>query len=105
MAAGDTTQGRRIPDGKWWDDDIHPAPWQPSDYGRERQAGHVSGNELVGPLDGTWVVLPNGVGPSFLPARMWAITEHEDGTLSLSPSILNSGGWHGFLERGWWREC
>lgn len=33
------------------------------------------------------------------------ITEHEDGTITVSPSILISGGcdWHGFLERGEWR--
>lgn len=44
-----------------------------------------------------------------------AIVEHEDGTITVSPSILIStsydGGkttvelWHGFLERGVWRSC
>ncbi len=35
------------------------------------------------------------------------VTEHEDGTVTVSPSILDQrpGGWHGFLERGVWREC
>ncbi len=38
------------------------------------------------------------------------VTEHEDGTITASPSILVSGGerpgsWHGYLERGVWREC
>lgn len=40
------------------------------------------------------------------------ITEHEDGTITVAPSILvNSAGagdrptWHGYLERGVWREC
>lgn len=39
------------------------------------------------------------------------VTEHEDGTITVSPSILVSeapGGrqlWHGYLERGVWREC
>lgn len=35
------------------------------------------------------------------------VTEHEDGTITVSPSILVSGGgnWHGWLERGIWREC
>jgi hypothetical protein len=38
------------------------------------------------------------------------VTEHEDGTISVSPSILVSAGrgkesWHGYLERGVWREC
>jgi hypothetical protein len=44
-----------------------------------------------------------------------AITEHEDGTITVSPSIRVSspamdGGaerelWHGYLERGVWRSC
>ena len=43
------------------------------------------------------------------------ITIHEDGTITVSPSILVStsydGGktmvnlWHGYLEHGVWREC
>jgi hypothetical protein len=36
------------------------------------------------------------------------ITEHDDGTITASPSILhtepNVGQWHGYLERGVWRE-
>lgn len=33
------------------------------------------------------------------------ITEHEDGTITVSPSILWPGKWHGYLEHGVWREC
>lgn len=43
------------------------------------------------------------------------VIEHEDGTITVSPSILvsihfNDGRppkelWHGFLERGVWRSC
>jgi hypothetical protein len=38
------------------------------------------------------------------------ITEHEDGTITVAPSILiypaaDSPGWHGYLEHGVWREC
>ena len=35
-----------------------------------------------------------------------AIIEHDDGTITVSPSILCLGGnkWHGFLEKGVWRE-
>lgn len=42
------------------------------------------------------------------------VTEHEDGTITVSPSILIqytwgnppiSVEWHGYLERGVWREC
>jgi hypothetical protein len=39
------------------------------------------------------------------------VTEHEDGTITVSPSILVTAHdgdekivWHGFLERGVWRE-
>lgn len=35
------------------------------------------------------------------------VIEHEDGTISVSPSILVTsydGQWHGYLERGIWRE-
>jgi hypothetical protein len=40
------------------------------------------------------------------------ITEHEDGTITVSSSILckrelrgdNPGDWHGYLEQGVWRE-
>lgn len=36
------------------------------------------------------------------------VVEHEDGTITVSPSILITGRlglqWHGYLERGWWRE-
>lgn len=34
------------------------------------------------------------------------VTEHEDGTITVSPSILltdENGEWHGFLENGIWR--
>jgi hypothetical protein len=37
------------------------------------------------------------------------VTEHSDGTITVSPSILvtlvgTEEGWHGYLERGIWRE-
>ncbi|HPN01708.1 MAG TPA: DUF6527 family protein [Methylotenera sp.] len=39
-----------------------------------------------------------------------SVTEHEDGTITVSPSILvsqshNNLSWHGWLEKGIWREC
>jgi hypothetical protein len=37
------------------------------------------------------------------------VAEHDDGTITVAPSILISDGtgpvWHGYLERGVWREC
>lgn len=43
-------------------------------------------------------------------AKTWRITEHEDGTITASPSIWfhnpdGSKGWHGYLEAGVWRQC
>lgn len=36
-----------------------------------------------------------------------SVTEFEDGTITVSPSIVVRHGnlWHGWLERGIWREC
>lgn len=48
-------------------------------------------------------VVPNGMLGSL---RGHVITEHEDRTITASPSILVTGErtYHGFLERGMWRE-
>jgi hypothetical protein len=54
---------------------------------------------------------PNGLQGSL---AKHLITEHEDGTITVSPSILVRGTlgtdprkleWHGYLERGVWRSC
>lgn len=59
---------------------------------------------------GNWV----GVAPKdsehwlFCNLERHTVTEHDDGSITVSPSILVSSGhdsWHGFLERGVWREC
>ena len=61
--------------------------------------------------DGIWWMRPpqsNGFysGPGNLSKHQ--ITEHEDGTITVFPSILVYGHhdktWHGYLERGIWRE-
>jgi hypothetical protein len=53
-----------------------------------------------------WGCTPNGLGANLLKHKT---VEHEDGTITVSPSILVNAGreesWHGFLERGVWREC
>lgn len=80
---GTVTQGTRRPDDT--------APWDlnPGDY-------CFRGGQV-------WVKLPNGAGPSNL--TDWNPVEHEDGTITLSPSISDlDSGWHGYLERGIWRE-
>lgn len=77
------TQGTRRPDGT--------APWELGAAEYCLRGEHV------------WVTLPNGAGPARLEG--WSHTVHEDGTITTSPSILDhETGWHGFLERGVFRE-
>jgi hypothetical protein len=90
----DELQGRRV---EWPDD------WRESEPG-----DYVKVPDGEGPRrpDGqpTWYIRdPDGkVG------TLWThtVTEHEDGTITVSPSILDNspGGWHGYLERGVWRS-
>lgn len=83
-----TTQGRRVPP--------ETKPWElePGDY---MVCAGVA-----------WVRLPDGFGPCRLEG--WSLTEHDDGTITVSPSIQaipadGSPGWHGWLERGAFRAC
>jgi hypothetical protein len=71
----------------------------PGDFGRDRA--------------GTWFVRPpqNAEGRSIV-GRLTThgVVEHEDGAITVSPSIHQQYGsgetlWHGFLERGVWRSC
>lgn len=87
--------GRRVPDGaKWYGAD---SPVQDGDYGRVM-------------IDGEWewrCRTPNGLGGRL---GNHEVVEHDDGTITVSPSILcHRGGtqpkeYHGFLERGVWRS-
>lgn len=70
----------------------------PGDYGKE---------------DGRWYARPPTNPEKHLTGYLdnHQVTEHEDGTITVSPSILITGHergarvqWHGFLERGIWRE-
>lgn len=58
-----------------------------------------------GPLGGAW----HGMTPEGDLANLSAhvVTEHADGTITVEPSILVTGGgrrWHGFLKAGVWEE-
>lgn len=91
----ETMVGRRLPDRDPNGDDTSFAP---GDYGR---------------LGSTWCCCtPNGHLGNLAAHH---VTEHEDGTITVSPSILVSEVgpgpsdkrelWHGWLERGIWRSC
>lgn len=87
-------EGRRLPDG------YHPDA-EPGDYWREP----------FGPPDAPrrfdWTVcVPTGACGSL---RDHTVTEHDDGTITVSPSINLDFGpvarrWHGWLERGVFRS-
>ncbi len=49
--------------------------------------------------DGTWLVRPPGAHTGALDGH--AVTEHEDGTITVSPSI-DGEGFHGHLINGVW---
>lgn len=58
--------------------------------------------------DGIWYAVPPNSPDLLANLSKHQVVEHEDGTLSVSPSILvsnSSGSWHGYLERGIWRDC
>jgi hypothetical protein len=57
-------------------------------------------------MDHLWLLrAPNGDWCSIY-GTSHTVTEHEDGTVTFSPSIqFNTGNhWHGWLERGEWRQ-
>lgn len=62
--------------------------------------------------NGTWYCHAPGDGGFTGNLSAHDVTEHEDGTITVSPSILiksrhgeTVSEWHGFLEHGDWREC
>jgi hypothetical protein len=89
-------QGRRLSDGTDWSSE-----WQPGDYAKRD--------------DRYWLVNTPNSELALIDSQRWKVTEHEDGTVTMSPSILISAIsptkgtrvelWHGFLERGIFRSC
>lgn len=83
--------------------------------GKRRDLTEWSWTEDVAPHDYDYGKLPNGEWYGWTPVGMAGlnkhqIVEHEDGTITVSPSILvtvphRNEQWHGFLEAGVWREA
>jgi hypothetical protein len=93
MASGTITPGRRRPD----DTDFHDL--SPGDYAFQGWTRPPC-----------WFVRD----PSGVPGNLTnhTVVIHDDGTITVSPSILTTAHdgdrkalWHGWLERGVWREC
>lgn len=93
--------------GKRRDDGTPEHELAPGDYAKVKNQAD---------FPGWWTVkMPpaKATGKSYwghLSPKVHSVTEHEDGTITVSPSIhqQNQSGetlWHGWLERGVWREC
>lgn len=85
--------GRRLTDGP-----LTAAVFAPGDYMKVTEGEDA----------GVWYIRPPRGHVGCL--RNHEVTEHEDGTITVSPSILidyhgtEGLNWHGWLERGVWRE-
>ena len=85
-------QGRRLPDitvDDWYGRETEET-FKPGDYARFKNLlVFRAPNGLLGTIDG----------------KIHVITEEADNTITVSPSILiKPNEWHGYLEKGVWRE-
>lgn len=92
-------QGRRIADNFHKQSGFTWEQVKPGDYFKQDPVEGDGGQRW-------WLQAPDGEDGSVI-ARIWSIVEHEDGTITVSPSIWFNmpHGWHGFLEHGVWRKC
>lgn len=89
--------GHRAPDGSEYHETRPGAYWKQTRNGRALE-GHRG-------RDWDWVVhCPDGSHGSL---THHDVVEHDDGTITVSPSILvtGAGSYHGYLERGEWRPA
>jgi len=77
---------------------VHPP--HPGDYGRLE----ITLEQVRGFVEQLWwnVWAPDGSSCSLNP-EIHTVTEHQDGTITVTLSIVTST-WHGWLERGDWRS-
>lgn len=84
MAEETKHPGRRV--------SVEPHLYEPGDYGK---------------WDNRWFALTPGEGKLLADLSGHHVEEHHDGTITVSPSIRSwdhESMWHGYLERGQWRE-
>ena len=74
---------------------------QPGDYGRVA----LTLDDVHGFERQLWwqVIAPDGSMCSLNPA-IHEVTEHDDGSISVHPSIVTAT-WHGWLKNGVWHPC
>lgn len=106
--------GRRRPDTRR--DQLPPDP-QPGDYWKviDVSSGEPARSDRPSNLTGTvWEIVAPGLGFGVATLAAHTVREEDDGSISVRPgdgssnSILVTGAggktWHGYIERGEWRE-
>jgi hypothetical protein len=86
--------------------------WDPSD-GVDYPFPRLKPGEYGKDKDGVWYCCTPGVEGLVGNLGQHTVVEHEDGTITVTPSILvtmrdkgvDVQKWHGFLTRGEWRNC
>lgn len=102
MATDDKTTGTRIYPNK-------AGYLDPTEIDRPATYGRAAAERVQGTRAGWWqVTTPDRHVGSLNPA-IHTVTEHEDGTITVTPSIDMSqrtpGAWHGWLTRGVFVRC
>lgn len=105
----DTVPGRRLPVRA---DGSYPMPEKPGDYvGPVTLDGGKTVIWLLKPHARDETTPPRGRSIQHVACPPHSFVEEDDGTLTISPSIgdtagsqTDSDGWHGWLERGVWRQ-
>ena len=73
---------------------------------RDPDAWPLEPGDYVQRAQGWYAMSPNGLMANLSGHK---VVEHQDGTISVEPSILVSdgqgGSWHGYLIAGCWSEC
>lgn len=75
-------------------------------YPDERGQLLLAEGEYGKSVHGIWYARPPGNHMGSLARH--DVEEHDDGTITVNPSILINDGrteWHGYLKRGVWSEC
>lgn len=85
-------QGRRVPFFPGFPKDVA----QPGDYCKVPSG--------VDPRPGVeWYVVDPTGGAGAIRTAVHNVTEHPDGTITVSPSLVMPSGWHGFLINNEWK--
>lgn len=95
--------GRRVPDNTPWE------TTEAGDYGRQDWMYEGTPDEGTGKCQ-WWIRDPTGTPGN---VSRHTVTEHEDGTITVEPSIRTiypvdgkaTQMWHGFLRRGVWTDA